>query len=128
MRTTHAAAPRFDFTVEHRARCQLEDGLELVPLNVSKGHLCALLRERLNPPAPGTQLRNLQLSVAGRDIVLPCLRVLSLREHEQGVQLVLSACDCATTEHPAVGSELPAAHARSPTAHREAETAKAHRG
>lgn len=98
MRTTHAAAPRFDFTTEHRARCQLEDGLELVPLNVSKGHLCALLRERLNPPVPGTQLRNLQLSVAGRDIVLPCLRVLSLREHEQGVQLVLSACDCATTD------------------------------
>lgn len=99
MRTaTRAPAQRFDFTPVHQAHCQPEEQLQLVPLHVSKGHLCVAVLDSENLPAVNTQLRNLRLCVAGQEILLPCLRVVQQRSQDGGVQLMLSTCDCEITD------------------------------
>lgn len=97
---TYAAAPRFAFSAEHAASGELLSDPQLnplLPVDVSKEHLCVMLPPGTTAPVVGVQLRDLRLAVQGREFLLPCLCVKQVRETTDGLQLVLISGDCDTT-------------------------------
>lgn len=99
-RSTHAAAPRFSFSAEHQAAVHLDSlpGLpEVRPVDVSKGHLCVAIPADAFAPKPGQQWKDVKLDVMGRTFLLPCLSVRQVRQSANETHLVLSGCDCETT-------------------------------
>ncbi|MDO8266761.1 MAG: phosphotransferase [Moraxellaceae bacterium] len=100
-RTTHAASPRFSFEKNHAVYCQ-QDTIPalnpLTPVDVSKGHLCMALPDGAPVPDLGSQLKDVRLDIMGQTFILPCLRVKQIRESANSMQLILSGCDCETTD------------------------------
>ncbi len=100
-RSTHAAAPRFSFSAAHDARLHLETlpGLTSArPVDVSKGHLCVAIPADATAPPAGHQWKDVRLDVMGKTFPLPCLSVKQVRQAGQETYLVLSGCDCETTD------------------------------
>ncbi len=100
-RSTHAAAPRFSFSAAHDARLHLETlpGLTSArPVDVSKGHLCVAIPADTTAPPAGHQWKDVRLDVMGKTFPLPCLSVKQVRQAGQETYLVLSGCDCETTD------------------------------
>jgi len=94
---TQAPSPRVVFSAAHEARLTLLADTplcQLIPLEVSKDHLCVALPGNVPLPPLGTQIKDLQLHVLGQDFLLPSMRLKQIRESAEGPQLLLSsACE-----------------------------------
>lgn len=107
---TYAIAPRYPFGREHVATCRWRQDdiiVEAQPFDVSKGHLCVSLEDAKQAPALESSVRDIAVSILGRDFMLSCLVVKKVRPHgDAGAQVVFATCPAATPDYEATDTQL----------------------